>query len=374
MANNAAQLIIGDSHTNSDLYYATRFVVGIPVIYLNVDGEKVLLVNNLEYGRAGDEAKVDSLLSTTPYEEKLRELGRPPSMAALLDLFLQERGIKRLLVPASFPLGYAERLREFGYEFEVSPDPFIPERIIKTPEEIASIVEVQGYAEEAMGIAAELLRSADIRDGYLWGGDTQITSEIVRVEMQRFLLEKSCEASAIIVAGGDQGADPHHRGSGPLPAHETIIIDVFPHSTTNLYWGDMTRTFVRGDPTNAVKKIYQTVLQAQEAAFALIRNGTPGNEVHEAVVGHFKECGYENGELNGKKTGFIHSTGHGLGLDIHELPRVGRQTEPLLANQLVTVEPGLYYPGTGSVRIEDLVVVTTDGCRNLNRFPKELQL
>ena len=136
----------------------------------------------------------------------------------------------------------------------------------------------------------------------------------------------------------------------------------------------MTRTFVRGDPTNAVKKIYQTVLQAQEAAFALIRNGTPGNEVHEAVVGHFKECGYENGELNGKKTGFIHSTGHGLGLDIHELPRVGRQTEPLLANQLVTVEPGLYYPGTGSVRIEDLVVVTTDGCRNLNRFPKELQL
>ena len=369
-----AELIVGDSLTNSDLYYATHFVVGVPVMYLNVAGEKTLLVNDLEYGRAGDEARVDALVSTTPYEEQLRKLDRAPSLTAILDLFLTEKGIKRLIVPGSFPFGHAQRLQAVGYELEVRADPFIPERIVKTPEEIEAIIEVQNHAEEAMGIAVDLLRKSEIRGDSLWSNGKQLTAETVRVEMQKFLLEKSCEASAIIVAGGDQGADPHHRGSGPLPANQTIVIDVFPHSTESLYWGDMTRTFVRGRADAKLKQLYKDVLDAQEAALAAIRDGVPGNEVHEAVVDHFKECGRENGETNGKKTGFIHSTGHGLGLDIHELPRLGRQATPLRTDQVVTVEPGLYYPGFGSVRIEDLGIVTSDGCRNLNRFPKELEI
>jgi Xaa-Pro aminopeptidase len=136
----------------------------------------------------------------------------------------------------------------------------------------------------------------------------------------------------------------------------------------------MTRTFVRGKASPAVRKLHQDVLEAQCLAFSLLRDGAEGHRIHEQVMALFKERGNANDEVNGKKTGFIHSTGHGIGLEIHEPPRIGRTESKLLAGQVVTVEPGLYYPGTGAVRLEDVVVITASGCRNLNTFPKELEI
>lgn len=374
MTDDAAILIINDSETDSDLYYATRFHVGGPIPYVQLNGKSYLLVNDLEYGRAGSEARVGEVISTTHYEEKLRSKDEPVSLVGVVDLFLQEHGCRRLQVPASLAFGYAEGLRKAGYELEIKPDPFIPERTVKTTEEIRYIETMQEHAEEAMGLAVELLKQSKVHDGQLWINGSPLTSEHVRVEMQKLLLERGCEASLIIVAGGDQAADPHQRGFGPLPASQTIIIDVFPRSLENHYWGDMTRTFVRGHATAEAKKLFDDVLVAQERALSLIRDGVNGQDVHNAVVESFQKSGNENGEKNGKKVGFIHTTGHGVGLDIHELPRLGRQPSPLEAGHVVTVEPGLYYPGVGSVRLEDLVVVTEDGCRNLNRFPKELEI
>lgn len=381
MAHEEVRIIIGDSESIPDLYYATRFVVGVPVAYLEMGNKKILLIGDLEYGRARAEAQVDELVSTTPYEKTLTDAERAPTLPAVVDLYLKEHGPfgagdshPPLVAPAAFAFGYAESLRELGYEMKVKSDPFFPERTVKTPEEVAAIEEVQSYAEEAMELAIGLLKSSEIRDDILWLNGSPLTAEKVRHQMQKFLLDHNCDASTIIVAGGDQGADPHSRGTGPLPAHQTIIIDVFPHSSSSHYWGDMTRTVVRGKASRGVKKLYQDVLNAQELAFSMIKDGVDGNDIHKAVVKHFQDAGNENGEKDGRKTGFIHGTGHGVGLEIHEQPRIGRISSTLRAGQVLTVEPGLYYPGVGSVRLEDIVIVTEGEVRNLNRFPKILEI
>jgi Xaa-Pro aminopeptidase len=374
MAASETLLIIADSESDADLYYATRFLVTVTVMYLEIEGKRVLLLNDLEYGRAGSEARVDKIVSTTPYEDRLRSAGEPVRLTSVLDLYLREHGVRELTVPATFPYSHAERLRERGYLLGLREDPFFPGRTIKSAEEVRAIEETQAHTEEAMALAVSILKKSEIRGGFLHHGGKQLFAEDLRLEIHKFLLEKHCHASHTIIAGGDQGADPHTRGTGPLPANQTIIIDIFPQSTLTRYWGDMTRTFVRGKASPAVRKLHADVLDAQNLAFSLLRDGVEGQRVHEEVASLFKARGNPNEDAGTKKTGFIHSTGHGIGLDVHEWPRIGRTEAKIRAGQVVTVEPGLYYPGTGAVRIEDAVVITKDGVRNLNKFPKELEL
>lgn len=367
-------LIIDTSENNADLFYRTQFLVGVTVIYLEVNGKKTLLLNDLEYGRAGVEARVDAIVSSTPYEERLRAAGEPLRVVNIVDLYLKELGIHELTVPASFPFAHSERLREKGYVLRLRDDPFFVERTIKSPAELAAIEGTQRQTEAAMDMAMGMLRKSEIHGDHLHYQGQPLTAEKLRTEIHKFFLDRECQAMNTIVAGGDLGADPHTRGTGPLPANQTIILDIFPQSTTTRYWGDMTRTVVRGKATPAVKKLYRDVLDAQNLAFSLIRDGAEGTHVHEEVVNLFKERGNPNEEVRGKKTGYIHGTGHGIGLDLHEAPRLGRVEAKLLAGQVVTVEPGLYYPGVGAVRLEDVVVVTKDGCRNINKFPKVLEI
>jgi Xaa-Pro aminopeptidase len=311
---------------------------------------------------------------TTPLEEKLRESGKPVRLTALLDLYLRTCGIRELVVPSYFHFAYAEGLRKLGYQLSIREDPFFPARLVKRPDELRAIEECQEHAEAAMAFVAGILAGSEIRGGWLYHESRLLTSEGLRSEIQKFLLERNCQAFNTIVAGGDQGADPHTRGRGPLPANQTIIVDIFPRSERTRYWGDMTRTFVRGKASAEVHRLYNDVLEAQKIAFSLLRAGTDASEVHGRVAGYLKDQGNPNGETRGRKTGFIHGTGHGIGLEIHEMPRIGRIKCPLVAGNVVTVEPGLYYPGIGSVRLEDVVVITENGCRNLNSFPKELEL
>lgn len=367
-------LIIGDSESDADLYYATKFFVTIAVVYLEIAGRKILLLNDLEYGRGKAEAQVDEVVSTTPYEDRLRAAKEVVRLTSILDLYLQERGVRELTVPASLGIGHAESLREKGYVLKVREEPFFTERTGKTPAEVALIEATQASTEAAMDLAVSILRKSDIRGDWLHFAGQPLTAERLRLEIHKFLLEQECIAANTIVAGGDQGADPHDRGSGPLPANKTIILDIFPQSSRTRYWGDMTRTVVRGKASPAVKKLFRDVLDAQELAFSLIKDGAQGQHVHEEVAKHFKDRGNLNEDRGIKKTGYIHSTGHGIGLEIHEWPKIGKVESRLRASQVLTVEPGLYYPGVGAVRLEDIVVVENGGCRNLNRYPKELEV
>jgi Xaa-Pro aminopeptidase len=184
------------------------------------------------------------------------------------------------------------------------------------------------------------------------------------------LLEEGCEAVDTIVAGGPAGADPHARGAGVLPANAPIVIDIFPRSKSSRYFADMTRTVLKGEAPPQVREIYEAVLQAQTTGISAIRAGISGKEVHSRVVEVFRERGYPDGE----GCGFTHSTGHGVGLEVHERPSLGIAGEVLEANQVVTVEPGLYYPDIGGVRLEDLVMVKEGAYENLTHFERSLVL
>ena len=181
------------------------------------------------------------------------------------------------------------------------------------------------------------------------------------------------------MAGGPQAADPHERGHGPLKAGESIIVDIFPVDLSTRYYSDMTRTFVKGEPNDGLQEMYDAVLESQEAALSMIRAGVNGRDVHRKVAEVLHEAGYKTNvhdQEEGKPLteGFFHGTGHGVGLELHEAPRVSLADEELIPGDVISVEPGVYDPNVGGVRIEDLVVVTEEGCRNLTKFPKEFRI
>ena len=177
------------------------------------------------------------------------------------------------------------------------------------------------------------------------------------------------------MAGGRQACDPHEPGHGPLRANEPIILDVFPRSQKTGYFGDITRTVVRGRASDAARRVYDTVLRAQQIAFARLRPSIKAVEVHDAVRTFFDSEGYKTVTKRGRMHGFFHGTGHGLGMEIHEAPRISLASHDVLAaGQVVTVEPGLYYPGVGGVRLEDVAVLTPQGARNLTKFEKVLEV
>jgi Xaa-Pro aminopeptidase len=175
-----------------------------------------------------------------------------------------------------------------------------------------------------------------------------------------------------IVAGGDQGCDPHERGFGPLYADSLIILDVFPRDAKTGYFGDMTRTVLRGRASEAQRKLWETVKAGQALALRRIKAGVDGMTIHKAIQELFTSRGFPTEIRKGRRVGFFHGTGHGLGLEIHEHPRLQKVT--LKDRQVLTVEPGLYYPGLGGARLEDVVLVTKTGCKILSRFPKQLEI
>jgi Xaa-Pro aminopeptidase len=272
---------------------------------------------------------------------------------------------------------YADALRERGLEITPNRQLFDGRRRVKTDEEVFHIEKTQRAIEAACAHAVEVLRESEVgEDNVLqWRGET-LTSEILRGEIDVYLLRHGCMADGTIVAGGPQGADPHNRGSGPLKAGESIIVDIFPMGLSSRYYSDMTRTFVKGEPSPELRKMYDAVLESQEAALSMIRAGVNGRDVHGKVSDILHEHGYKTDKHDSEEgkpltEGFFHGTGHGVGLELHEAPRVSTADEELIPGDVVSVEPGVYNPKVGGVRIEDLVVVTEDGCRNLTDFPKE---
>jgi Xaa-Pro aminopeptidase len=375
-------LVIGAPEHDADAYHLSGFLAPDPVICLRVAGKKYLAVSSLEYGRASKEAPVDELLS---YEElEIIKLARElksgaKAYAAAVSNLLERLGANGspIVVPAGMAVAYADELRARGLEITPDRQLFDGRRRAKTEAEISYIEETQRAVEAACAHAVEILREADVGgDGILRWRDEPLTSELLRAEIDVDLLRRGCMADGTIVASGPQGADPHERGHGPLKAGETIIVDIFPMDLSSRYYSDMTRTFVKGEPSPELRKMYDAVLESQEAALGMIRAGVNAKDVHGKVSDILHKHGYKTDKHDREEgrpltEGFFHGTGHGVGLEIHEAPRVSTVDEELIPGDVVSVEPGVYDPAVGGVRIEDLVVVTEDGCRNLTGFPKE---
>jgi len=283
--------------------------------------------------------------------------------------------VRRAEVPRSFPLGLAMEVDALGMRLDLADEPFWPEREIKTAAEVRGIEAALRAAEAGLLAGIEALRSCRIgRDGYLRRDGRRFTAEDLRSAVNTRILAEGCMPSHTICAPGDQAVDPHEEGHGPLRAHTPVVMDIFPRSETTGYFGDLTRTVVRGRASARLHEVYAIVHQANRIGHARIRPGIDGLRIHEEIQALFDRQGYRTGIRGGRMQGFFHGTGHGLGLQIHEPPSISKRSSILRAGHVVTVEPGLYYLGLGGVRIEDVAVVTKTGSRNLTRVPKTLEI
>lgn len=366
------RLFIGPPSDLTDIQYFTGFAATDPVVLLVGSSGKRLVVPDLEYGRArriGGDVEAVLASSLPKVSTDVRGIS-----AWVLGLMRRER-VNAVRVSRWFPASLARRLETAGVQVAVEEDTLTPERAVKRPEEIESLRSSQRVAIRCMKHAIGRIAAAGIgADGILREGRRRLCSEDVREGIEQVALAGGCHCAETIVAGGEQAVNPHERGHGPLRAGEAIVLDIFPRDRRTGYWGDLTRTVARGRVAEPLRRIYAAVARAQRAALSVLRAGVSAETPDRAARRVFEEWGYRTVRNTEKMEGFIHGTGHGLGLDIHESPGLRPGGGRLRAGHVVTVEPGLYYPGIGGIRIEDVAVVTDDGCELFPTMPRRLEL
>lgn len=372
MSSREALLIIASSESDSNLYYACRFLAPDPIIYFEISGKKHLILSDLEIDRARLEASVHHIMSFSKIARsmsKAKKKRHGSAYSMVIDSVFSDRKIKRVIVPTTFPSEYYVNLKQSGYAVRIKPDPFFEERLIKTEEEKKNIRHAVIQTERALKEALLILEKSKIRGHRIYYGQDIVTSEMLRHVVRSRLSDLGCTASSIIIASGRQGSYPHLEGSGPIVPHTPIIFDIFPRDLKTRYWGDMTRTVLKGRASPEIKKMYLAVYKANKKASAMVRAGADSALIHQAASQCLEGSGFKTGVIKGRMQGFIHSTGHGLGLDIHELPSISQRGTRLKKGHVITIEPGLYYEDLGGVRLEDDLYVTDGGHEKLTRFP-----
>jgi Xaa-Pro aminopeptidase len=369
-------LLYSATDLSADALYFGGVEVPDPFIAFSARGRKFAVVGSLEFGRVKRTGAFDSVLSLEAYLEKARRTWprRKPGAAGVIALLSREYRTGTLIVPEDFHAGLFGRLRDLGVRVEVSGGALFPEREIKSRREAEALREGNRCSAAGIAAAERVLSACTTKGGRLLYRGSALTSERLKVAIEVACIEQGSVSSGTIAAGGDQACDPHNRGSGPLRANELIIVDVFPRVAATGFHGDMTRTFLKGRASDAQRAIVAGVAAAQKKAIGAIRAGVNGKDVHALVVKTFADRGFVTRATPSGYIGFFHGTGHGLGLDIHEPPRMGNTDYILKKGSVVTVEPGLYYPGVGACRIEDVVQVTNGAPTLLSRAPYRWEL
>ena len=370
-------LLISESYNNADMYYAIGFLFGDAVMYLRHPAGETLVCSNFERAEAARRSKIRDVITTEDlgYLELARTEADPHRLYAELVLrLLRQYGVDHVTILPSAPVHVVDHLRAGGIVVTCDPAGFENTRAIKSADEITAIETAQRATEHAVRTAIEIVANSESRDGVLTYEGTVLTSERLRAIVDIALLEQGCFGEGTIISCGVECASPHNRGAGPLRPNQPIVMDVFPRHRELRYFADMTRTVSKGDPGPEIRRMYDVTLSAQDLALSLIRPGVNGREVYEAVCRHYEDSGYATSLRTGAlpASGFIHGLGHGVGLEVHEQPSMSRTDDTLRTGHVVTVEPGLYDSSIGGVRIEDFVVVTEDGCRNLTQFERRL--
>lgn len=371
----AVLMMYAASEYDSNLYYAVKFSVPDPFPFFQINGRKIILMSDLELNRAQKQAKVDEVVSYSDIQIKAKKTGiEKPGVADVTAYFLKSKKIMKVLVPDNFNIGLADALRKRGIGVESKPDPFFEERVLKSKEEVRMITQSLRYTEAAIHKLEDLLKKSKIKGKFIYYGTQKVTSELLKKVLNVSMMENNCIGSHTIVASGNQGCDPHNGGTGSVWANQSLVVDVFPRSGDTFYYADITRTFVKGKASSALKAQYEAVKVAQEKGIDMVVPGVNGRDIHREITLELEGRGYRTEKRDGTMVGFFHGTGHGLGLDVHEAPRVNASDHVLRKGEVVTVEPGLYYPGVGAIRIEDLLVVTDKGHQNLTVYPKKLEI
>ena len=376
MARNApSPLLYADTARSADMLYFGRFSVPDPFIAFGVRGKKIAVLNALEFGRAQKSSGFDTVLPLETWLDKARACYPDTKVGAaeVIRLLAKHYKLSAFDVSSEFPLALADKLRALGLTLTPVPALF-PEREIKTAAEAAAIREGNRCSALGIGAAENLLRKSKIKAGKLVLDGRPLTSERLKTAIEIACLEAGALSIDTIAAGGDQACDPHERGHGPLRANELIVVDVFPRVSATGYHGDMTRTFLKGRASEKQQHLVAAVRTAQLAALDAVRTGVNGRHVHQQCLNVFERHGFETKRTPKGSVGFFHGTGHGLGLDVHETPRMSTVDYILKKGSVVTVEPGLYYPGLGGCRIEDVVQVTDRKPKMLSSAPYEWEI
>ncbi len=367
---NSARLMYSASGHDADMLYATNFYADDPFVWWEVRGKTHVALSPLEIDRAKPVARVTQVHATGEF---LAPQAKDNSAVGVILGIAAKYKIKSFIVPAQFPAGLLEKLRQKRLKVTVSDQWFFPQRSRKTKEEVTALTAALRVAEAGLRRGIDVLKAskADTRGFLQWSG-APLTSERLRAEMDSGVLQAGGSPANTIVAGGLQGCDPHERGHGPLRANEAIVLDIFPRHARNFYYGDLTRTVVRGRASEALRKQYDTVQDGKRWVMKQMRAGVDGTALQKELIERFGAAGYPTEQRDDRWVGMFHGVGHGLGLDLHETPRFA--AGKLFENLSITVEPGLYFPGVGGVRIEDVVIVGKTGVKNLTKFEEELEL
>jgi len=381
-----ALLLYSDSYRDANMYYLTKFLAPDPFIFLKrVDADPIVVVNQMEYPRAQKQSIIKTVKSYLDYNyinavksTKEPQLGAMKFIAKVAE---KELGVgTKICVPPNFPVIAADVLREEG--LTITPMFNVVERARETKDrqEVETIKAIQVVNEEVTTEAIELIANSDVgSNGTLLINGEPLTVSRIKSFFGRKLLENGClPEEDIIVACGTKSSDPHYVGEpeDKLKADQPIILDIYPRSIQKRYWTDMTRTVVKGRASDKLKKMFDAVSEAKNASFDAIQAGALGSQVYDVCCDVLEKAGYET-TRGGKKItkGMPHSLGHGVGLQIHESPRMSElYTSPLKAHSIVTVEPGLYDPQIGGVRLEDIIEVTKSGYNNLTKMETQLEI
>lgn len=369
-------LIVGDTERSPELRHEIPLHIGDEFLYAETGGRRVAVIWSVEGDRV---AKIDQTIEiipseTFPPDDLIRDGVDIYDLAPILaGRMVAALGITSAKVPAAFPLRVADELRRNGVELVVDQRLFDDRRRRKTPAELDGIRVASRAVSAAIGEISTLLeRSEPGADGRILDGEA-LTSELLRARAEAVLATYGCRGDDMIIAHGPQSADGHDQGSGRIANDDVVLCDVFPRHLESACYSDMTRTFLVGDPNAELVEWHGQCVAALELSRALVRPGANGADLHRAVSTFFEGLGHRTAlsKAEGEvlREGYNHALGHGVGLDVHEAPSLGKVGHDFVVGDVITLEPGLYRHGFGGIRVEDLVVVTEEGCETLTHFP-----
>jgi len=373
-------LIYADTIRSPEMRQEVPIGIPDPFLYIERDGARHVVLSSFEIDRV-------RAVPGTPMPHAYEEFGYDELIAKGLprdEVYLEvavnacrELGVTEAAVPWTFPARFADRLRDSGVTIRPELELFQDRRRVKTDVQLAGIRRAQRAAEAGMDAARALLRQAKTNGGGLVVDGAPLTSERVKAAIMEAFTAHGVAAEEFIVAHGPQSAVGHDMGSGPIAEGEPIVIDLWPKDIETACYADMTRTYVVGEPSEEIARYHALCREALDRSLDAVRPGRAAEDVFRLVCELFHEAG-EPTQLSKKpgevlEDGFYHGLGHGVGLEVHEEPSLGRAPGTIIAGDVVTLEPGLYRHGYGGVRLEDLVLVTEDGAENLTQYPYDLE-
>ncbi|MCG8572606.1 MAG: M24 family metallopeptidase [Spirochaetes bacterium] len=365
----AAIAIIDSSEKNSCLLYTTGFFSVLSMVYLEIEQEKIAWVPTFEKEKAQKCSKIDIIYDLNSELNKLQVKGKKPIKSELLLNELKKRKIHQITVPYDFPIFEGNYLINQGIQLTIKQYPLYYKRISKSLAEIAAIRSNGSKISQIMNLVKKILVDSSIhKNNSIIYYNKVLTFEFLQQFIFHKLLENNFYAHNVILAQGDTACHPHLNSHGEIKAFQPIIIDIFPRSQKNFYYTDMTRTFCKGDPGPKIFNMYQVVKNAYQIIISEIKGHCEGKELHLKVLDYFSKNGYQTTASEG----FLHSSGHGIGLDCHELPSLSFNSGLIKQNSTLAIEPGLYYFNQGAIRLEDTVLVTQDGCEVLTKFDLDM--